>query len=459
VLILLGAWVWRAPFVGLADTGDWDRYLCPAGLASDPPDLFWGQVPTQLVDAGRCPWFYRSSHVIVLVGARVVNLASGGGAITLRSLSLMYGVAAAIGFGALAQQLTLACRRPLIVLGAGIGVVVAFADVTFSSYLGSAYAEAFVFTATPLLLALTVRVTRGPARWWTWLLLAVVVVAITTSKPAMAAMALIVVAAVALSRRVTTRRFRLLVAASALGALALAFFDVTLFAEGTYDVANHTNFVFTTLLAEVDDPETTLVDLGLSREAAAELADYTGVGYWDLEGSPILASSYDDFLAEVSRIEVVRFVAGHPAIQWRMMQRAVEAIPESRVEFLSNFAEPRDELLADRPEPMRALVGPIVDLWWLLLPGAWLAVVACGLRLLWRHRQQPLAAIAVIAASAALATTVLSVGDGYVDLERHAVIGAWFTAVLVFGALGALVGAGVEQVASRTPSAGKPEAR
>lgn len=453
-LVVLWWWVLRAPFVGLADNGDWGRYSCPVGYDGK---VRFTELPDTLTQSP-CPAFdYRSTFTAFLeLFARIDNAMSG--AVHLSHLALFWCVVVSAGWAWLTLELARATGRPWRALAVTAAMIVVSSDVIFTSYFGSVYAEAMVIALIPALAAALVRLVRSDHLDRATIALAVgLLVAITGAKPSMALVAQLFVGVVVLARR---SQFRLIPAATAMvGAVALSVFSFAAIADPTFTEWNTYNLAFTVVLPESDDPRAALIDMGVEARSARELERFVGVPF-----GPEVTEAWDEppltAFREAGRPAVLRALATQPSTWVAMVRRGASTLGDLRLDYLANHVgsplpnnQPR---LADRPHPADAALGPLAATWW-LLPIAWVSLTVWLARRLWlaaRRRPSPAAraALALFAVLSASTQTVLALGDGYYELAKHLVVAGHLTAVTLAGLL-------VAAVTSLLPRGEQPEAK
>ncbi len=456
---LLWLWILRAPFVGLADNGDWYRYLCPLDLVSEP-EGFFRRVPGTLV-SGECDSFaYDSSFQWALRLIRAGDGLVSSPTLSLRILALGWVMLTSLSWGWLTYEVVRRTGRVLVPTAVVVTAVVVASDTSFSAYFGSVYAEAMVFALFPLLAAALVRVVAAERIGWpTATALALPTIAITTAKPQMALTALFVVAVVAVARRGRSERLGLAVAGA--GALAAAVYSLGFLAAPEYAEANTVNLVFTAVLVEADDPASVLEDFGVPTESAAALAGFEGAGFWPIERGPASSAYYDDFERSASRGGVLTRMMTEPDIAVGMVATAVETLGDPRLDYLANHVDvERDGFVARRPEPAGVALGVVSALPWVAVVLLWTAGLFASVSVMWRSSGGTAAVAALVGLGVATAAsqTLLSVADGYYELQKHLVVGQYANAVSVsaiaVGLLAWVVSAGASRLRGDSESTG-----
>lgn len=449
--VLLGWWTLRPPLVGLANNGDWYRYVCPLGM-EPTPDVFFVEVPDGLVE-GECPAEpYRSSFQVVLRAAWFVDDAVTGEPLSMRVLAGGWSLVAVAGWAWLAFELVRGSRRPFVPALATAGAVIVASDIAFSAYYASGYAEAMIFAVAPALAAGTARLSgdRAPRAGAVALTL-VLLVFVVASKPQVALTGLVVAAALASA---WWQRSRLAVLGVVAVALGSAVYSLGLLADASYDDVNTVNLLFSAVLVEADDPAATLESFGVPAADAAELATFAGGGYWVpppgddpvIEVRPITPLGSPAFPAierEVGRRELVTEIVTEPSVASAMARTAIVSLDTTRPSYLANHADPVSAgRLADRPAPAGSLLDLLLVLPWWAVPAVWVIAVVVALRWLWTGlgpARSAGAALFLVAATAAT-QTVIAVADGYYELPKHLVIAQYANAVLIAAGLGAALG-------------------
>ena len=457
-LVLLGAWVLRSPFVGLADNGDWGRYSCPVGLSGDAR---FDDLPSTLVER-QCPAYdYRSTFVPFLAVAKAVETPLFG-SIHLRHLAAFWALVAAAGWAWFGFELTRSTGRAGRSCAIAATLVVVSSDVAFSAYFGSLYGEAMIIGLLPALAAALLRCCRAE-RMTPRLVVGsgLLLVAITAAKPSMAFTAPLFLGVVAMARRraLTPRDLRLPV----LAVSALALFSLVGIADPNFGEWNTYNLAFTVVAPESGRPHAALVDMGLSDRDAQRLDHLVGVQFgpsvtdeWDGPGLAAFRSQ--------GRVGVYRSLAIRPRVWWRMIDRSTTTLDDLHLPYLSNHVRDAGSrpgvLLADRPHPANLVLGPLSKLG-ALLPVLWLAVLARSGRRTWRvvtasegpsadrPGERTLAALVLFGVTMAATQTLVALGDGYYELAKHLVVAGYGTALVASGLVVAAVWDGVARVGAR----------
>jgi hypothetical protein len=365
----------------------------------------------------------------------------------LRALGILHSTV----FGVLLAALYLALPgrrlvRVLTVVVAGL----LLADVTFVTYFVSPFSEPATFLGLLAVVAATAWYVRDAgSRRLPFVLLTCATAFLMIAKSQTVVFA-VLVAPVLLSRRVEVGGFTGRWRGRAVPGVAC----VVLLAAGVghllqqppfFAQVNNHNVVFHTLLVESSDPGAVLRSLGVSED----LVRYRGTGYFNprahgLEDDP----QYEQFLREVDRSKVLRYLASHPG-QWpRLLEAGTEAVAELRPDYLSNYPTARrdDAILAPRPNLTERLPGSLHHLSWPLFPIVWLVASVVGAVALFRRSAgtegRALGAVCYLLGATALSQVVVAVaGDGYYELVKHTVLSGYATALLVAVAAGALASA------------------
>ena len=426
-------WVLQRPFVGLADNGDWGRYSCPLGLSGK---VRFTTVPTTLAREHCLAFDYRSTFTPFLWAfAKVDTVASGS--VHLSHLALFWSIVVSIGWGWFAFELYRATGKAVPSFLASAALVVVSADVIFTSYFGSIYAEALVIALLPSLAAALVRMVRcSRIDLPTLIGTSALLVVITCAKPSMAFTAPLFVGVVVLAKRGSLDGVR--VAMAAIAALGLALFSLTAIADPTLTSWNTYNLAFTVVLPESGNAQGTLVDMGIDPVDARGLRRFVGVGF-----GPSVTDAWDDpplvAFRRAGRSKVVEAVALHPRIWGRMVHRGGSTMGDLRLDYLANHTGPADATtprLAERPHPADVVLDRVAAVWW-LLPLAWVVLAGWFARQMRRgnpdRRLQALRALGLFAVAFGALQTATALGDGYYELAKHLVIAGEVTALSAVG--------------------------
>jgi hypothetical protein len=432
------------PDLGLADNGDGRRLMCqaavaPVGAGTKEPAHF-AYEPASAETVRTCStdaWRYPTSWAPVVRAVVDVSRAlSGSGSFDLRFLGVVAAALLAVATGVLAAVL----RGPpwwRVLVAGGLGLAVL--DTGLSSYLASPYTEPGGFVGLVLLLAAAVSYLTRPRVRGVDVVLLVAAAAFTGTVKAQLAPVLLVAAAVLLLRaaptsrsspgsrpgaRSRTRRPWPLVGAVALVALTPVFLGQM----GTeFSRVNQYHLLFTTVLADSDDPAETLAELGLP----PELAPYAGTHAW-ARVNAFAEPSYDEVEERFTRGTVLRYWATHPAAALRVVGTATTQAAHTRVSYLpmtEDVAGP-PVVVASRWAPGHLALAPFRAAPW---PFLWLAWGAAFLTGTWlasgRDRgvaqRQVGALAALLAALAASQLAVAILGDGYYEIRKHLVFSSW----------------------------------
>lgn len=442
-LVVLGFSILRAPWVGLADNGDWDRYSCPVGLSGE---VRFDQLPSTLVPQA-CPAFdYRSTNVAFLEAAKAVEVPIAG-AVHLRHLAGFWSVVISLGWAALAFEVARASGRAgRATVAVGVAAVIG-SDVAFSATFGSIYAEAMIIALLPAAAALVVRSCRrasvGPAALVAG---SVVLVAITAAKPTMALTAVLASGVVAIVRRRVLRPVVLSI--TAVVAAGLLVFSAAAIADPTFSEWNTYNLAFTAVVPESDDPHQALRDIGLDARTSSELERFIGVPF-----GPDVTEGWDRPELQAFRARgrggVLASLVRRPKVWWRMLGRTTTGLDDLHLDYLSNHSGTAgDVLLAARPHPAQLVLLPASRAGPLLpIAGAVIAILLLGR--LWRRtgrseegpdgsaqdRGAPLLALLTFATAMAASQQVLALADGSYEVAKHLTVAGFLLATTVSGAM------------------------
>lgn len=427
--------------VGLADNGDANRLVCPLGLVVGPGSSQQG-FEGDYGPAEPCPpgdgFQYRTSwgpllRVTYWVTRQVTGSDSFDMAVMAVVGAVLLGAGAAAFFLALPGRL--GARWPLVAL-----VVVAVSDIGFLTYFNSGYTDQAGFIGLVWVCAGVIGlVTR---RTWPWFLVAVGAVLFTAvAKTALLTVVPAVGLALLLSRRHWAGRpaagrwgvRRLGVWMLVVGLLMTAFVGQTARSQGfMLKKGNQFNLLFYTLLAESDDREEDLRDLGLP----TDLARFAGISAWEVRtpwGDEDIAEHEERIFSWPTYLG---FFAEHPGRFLEMVPESFDAVSEARVGYLANLpGEPGgDPPLADRPSPVFWVLDLLPRGWPVpAISFLWLGAAVFGVR--WARAPDPERAargvLAVLLTGYAVSQSLLALSDGYYELAKHNVHAAFATGLLL----------------------------
>jgi len=423
--------------VGVHDQGDGWRLWCHVGRDVPMLEDFTftspaGTAPACLYRPIENRWAFPSSMDPIIRVALRVDAAVTGSAdpFDLRILGIM----GSLALGIIAAAAILVFPGPLLIRAAVVGLtMVLWLDIGFVTYFTSYYAEvAGLLGGAALIVALAAYV-RWPGINSAAAVVGTAVVASMAKPQTLAILAPLVVVILAAPWLGRNGRWAAVASVAVTGILlAGALLYMSLYGSA-YAEINAYDTIFSAILVESDDPAATLEAMGLP----PSLAPYAGQGYWPENESAVNHPDYHLFLENASRGGTARFIATHPRILAPMMLRTLDSVPTFRPIYLGNF-EGRQGVTS-RPEPTTWLLGLLrpARLW---LPIVWLAAIVGGAWAAWRRRDNTTirtwGLVAVLAGgAAAILTVTVPFGAGYVELEKHLVFAAWWTAPLLAGGI------------------------
>lgn len=444
--LLLLLQLFLGPDVGLADNGDGFRLMCEFELLKREDVLFQPLVVSYSPSSGCASHlqYFSSQQWLVAPAVEIYQLRYGAQAgLDLRALGLLHaglfgGVLAAMFLSLPGGRL----RRAVTVVAAAVLV----ADISFASYLVSPFSEPATFLGLLLVVSLAAWYVRTTDR-------AVVALVLLTAAGVFLALAksqtfvfAVLLVPVLLLRSVPLGPLRgpwtgRIAPAVAAVVLVGASGGNLLLQPPFFTQVNLHNLTFQTLLPMADDPAALLAEL----QVPPGLSRYAGTGYFDAGAAGKLQDpEYAVFQAQVSRGDMVGYLARHPELWGPMLREGARASAVVRVDYLSNYREvrPPGNILAPRPDPARRLLSALGPASWPLLPLVWL-VVAVGaavvcLRRSARAEARSTAVVCYLLAAGALSQVVVALlGDGYYELVKHTVLAGYATALLVAVGLGA----------------------
>lgn len=416
--LLLGLQLLRPPIVGLADNGDFERLMHPAGLdyvSAHPEDRYYGWMQPRFAYAPRSADSsgYRSSEMLLVetaVGAG--RMLSKSSFFDTRFLGALHAVLLLLALGALVA----ACRD----LGTAAQVTAAallvffFTDVGYIGPFNSLYSQTaslLFLLATTGAAALAVR--RGSL---SGLLLAVFFLAaalFVCAKPQEVVHAPILAllgVRLAWPNAPRRRRAAALALAVLLCALAARYY---LSAERSIGWVTRYNIIFMVLLPESPRPAADLAEMGLD----PSLAKYSGVSAW-VAGSP---AADPEMRARINASSPRAFLLRHPERLHALLRQAVRSAWILRPPELGNFAKEsgrpaRAQSFGPWSSARAALGGAALLV--LLLGGTLGAAIATYRRASARGRLARQSMVALVLMTVAAFAAAVA-GDTHMELVRH----------------------------------------
>ena len=409
------------PIVGLADNGDFDRVMLPAGLRSlegtfENRYFHWMQPRFAYAPRAADVSGYRTSEIFLARAAVAASRVAGAPLFDVRFLGAVHAAVLLLALG-----LLVAAGRDLVAPAqalAAILLVFFFTDPGYLAAFQSLYAQA---ASLPFLLltagVAAVGIRRGRLSGWTLPAYFLSAALFVTSKPQESVQALLLAPlGVRLAWPGGSRAARTagLVFAAGLALLAGRYYASSQASSGWLTRYNQ---LFFEILPNSPDPASDLRELGLD----PSLARFARVTAWAPE-SPAHDPAVREFLEPRSGKRSPRMLyLRHPG-------RAVETIRRAaRVSFQLHPPELGNYARESGAPPLARARGPWSDLrarlsglpaLFVLFGGTLIAVAATYLRasVAGRLFREGLAALVAMAAGAFVAA---SLGDWHVDIERH----------------------------------------
>jgi hypothetical protein len=417
----LAALLMAPPIVGLADNGDFDRVMLPAGLAPEslrPEDRFFGWMQPRFTYGPRLPDVsgYRTTELFLVELARAAGrLFSRGLLFDIRFLGAVHAALLMIAIGLIVSAcggLSAAAQVSTAAL-----LVFFFTDVGYAAPFQSLYSQ----TASLLFLLLTAGVAAHAVRrgrmTGLWLPAYFLCAAMfVCSKPQESAQAVLLAAfgirlAWGASRRA---RVTAVVFAVALCALAWRYYRS---AQNAVGWVTRYNVLFLDLLPSSLDPARDLAELGLD----PSLARFSGVSAWVPE-SPARIPAVRTFLEKRSGEPSPRLLyLRHPDRLAALLARTAKSSYALRPRDLGNF--PRESGAA----PLAQAFGPWSSLrphlsgipWLVAFFGGTLATAGLTYARASPRGRLFREGLALLVAMAAGAFLVTALGDAHVETIRH----------------------------------------
>ena len=472
--------------IGAADNADGARLFCVAELVPVAPDdrAAWRDaVVTEFRTGGEpCPPEAPATSAGLVLSVAVATGAlldtspaapDGTHRFSLEWLAALYLGLIALGAGVAAYAVS--ARRPALRLLTVLVPPLAPLLLVpwWSRFLVSTYAEpaGLVGTVWVALGLLAVAVTRPADRGGRYAALALLAAGgalAATAKPgylAVGALAFVAAALVAVGTAPRRRRIAgLATAAVVLAVSALPVLSGLRAQDDYYEVVNAHNFAFTAVLPE-SGPAATAA-LGLRPEAW----ERAGEGFFFTSGAgvPGWRETVAERPAEL-RAAAYRWVATHPRVLARLVQRGMVATMRPQMPYLLSATVAPGDVVGDAPVEFHAdappFMGPFfayldeVDAPWLPAGLVAVSVLGAAATLVPRRRGDPtgwsrvavrLTRVAAALAVAGTGVVVIAVlGDGYYELIKHVWLGSYAFVVTAGVLAAALVAAGTGAVVAR----------
>ena len=470
LLLVLGAWriavfVAASPMLGYANQFDMGRTSACFGLWPDLPEPAryeaHPQAPIARYVRGepRPAECYRSSEIAFVAAA--LAIAPRDGPVDIRLLGVVKGaVLILVAFGLDAALK----RRPAWALVHAAVFAIVLADPMATLWLNTLYTEfgavLGAYASIGLLPVLVGREARAPPSRWAVLGFACALVVLGLSRQ----QHLLLPAALALPVLVSRwRSWRGIAFVLGLVVIAIALAQAMVARPATITAANNADVVLGAILPASRDPPRTAARLGLPSRCLQS----SGASWYETMGES-LSATCPEALA-MPRRTLAALALSEPVTILRAVLRGLPQLQDWRLGYLGSV-EGRDFAGADTVRGVAGLaawslssaVGVLPPRVFAFLLGASLAllVVSAGATLLASIRQRPAPFALVIYALTATAwyailTSIL--GDGYVEIPRHAQLAAPCLSAMLIVVAGALLAAAL--AAGRRGAASAPQAR
>ena len=421
---LLAATLFVPPIVGLADNGDFDRVLNPAGLEHeserDAERYFqWMQPRFTRVARAPDPSFYRTSEsILVEVAMGADRVLSSAAAFDVRFLGAVHMLLLLAALG----LLVLACRDLPFASQAVVAALLVFffTDVGYTAPFNSAYSQ----TPSFLFLLLTAGVAAGAVRrgrldglWLpAYFLCAALFVCSKPQESIQAPLLAMFGLRFAWSGAGRSRRAVAVALAAALCALAARYY---ISAQGSVGSTTRYNMLFLEILPHSPDPARDLAELGLD----PGWIRHTGIPPWGPR-TPFLDPSFRAHFEKGSGHPSPRTIyLRHPKRLFEVLARTAKASYALRPTDLGNFAlesgaAPLEQ--ATSPGAWSRIRAPLSGLPWLILffIGNLAAAAATWRRATLRGKYF-LEGLAIMVLMATGAFVASAIGDYHGELVRH----------------------------------------
>jgi hypothetical protein len=425
--VILSAQLLVPPVVGLANNGDFEKVMGPAGLrySTDRPDeKYFTHIVTKFSysPVWGTAGYLTSETVLARLARETARLFFPDRPFDLRALGALHAallVGAIGGLVAAAGGLTAAAQACAAVL-----LVFVFTDVGYAAPLNSFYSQ----TASLLFLLLTAAVVGRALRdgglgGWLVPVFLLCAAGFVGSKPQeslfgppLALLAL----RLCPDRTTGTARWSLGLGAAVLCAFSLWYYGRT--PEAAIRSVALYRTVFNELLTESPDPSADLAALGLD-PGLANLAGRSAYGPESPLADPAFLAKFG---REMSYGKVLRFYLRRPA---RLLSRLLRAAPGGvrlRPGSLGNFEKTAPGYSPNRRSGRFALwsaarekLMPVAPAWLALLLGGNLAAAYAGWRRAGRGGRRAREAIALLALMAVIEFLVCALADSLESVHRH----------------------------------------
>ena len=449
--LILGTQLLRPPVIGLADNGDFERLLHPAGLEYESArfeDRHYNWMQPRFLWTAPSPNAsgYRTSEIFAVQGAVRINRLLGAPFFDTRILGAIHTLLLLLGVG----LLVVACRdlaTPAQAAAAAL-LIFFFTDVGYIGPFNSLYSQ----TASLLYLLLTagiaaIAVRRGRL---SGLLLGAYFVSAALyvcSKPqevVQAPLLALVGVRLAWPEATARRRVASVVLGALLCALAVRYYRS---AEGSIGWVTRYNVVFLAILPDSPNPAADLAEMGLD----PALAKFSGLSAWK-PGTPAEDPAFRERLKAASPRA---FLLRHPGRLRPLIREALAAsfvlVPPDLGNFAKESGKPGLAKAFGPWSHARKRLGGAVLL--VLVPVGVLAAAGFTWRRASPRGRLVRESTAALVAMTALAFATALAGDTRVELQRHLyTFQALWDLVLVAGVTWLVSAAAVRRAAARRGS-------
>jgi len=323
------------PIVGLADNGDYNKVMWPAGLAARS-ELYISYIASKFkfIEPGQLDPGLKSSERLIARVARTVGLyVTKDGLFDIRVLSSIHSLLLLIGLALMlsaARGLRTPSRRMLALLLAFI-----FTDVGYVALFNSFYTQ----TASFLFLILAAGsaaliVYQGGGSHWSRFGFFIAAALFVTSKPQEAPQALLLALFLFQASRVSAKRYVKLQGLGLAIGLVIVGGDYYLLTPKYLSTWAIYDVVFEELLPSSPDPQGDLKSLGLS----SELAKYSGTSAFTPNTAINQPWIQQAFYDKISYRKVLQFYATHPKRLWQLAKK-ISLVAFTLKTIYGNFEE------------------------------------------------------------------------------------------------------------------------
>lgn len=320
-LVLLVNQVLVRPVTGLADNGDFIRFLMPFGIYTldEDPDRQYGNwvnlkyeyLPTLTYKNET----YSSERIFIFMAVMVNKLFSQMGYFDIRALGGLHLLSYWMGITIILFQTRFFERLFQAFLCAVI--LLAFSDVGYTQYLNSFYSEPMAIVTFTIIVGISMAISINPPsgriNGWIQAVLLIATCLLVTSKPPFSLFGMILIPWL-LRGYFSILRLRKPVFAIGMIVVVLgcSLFSLKFSVPQIIKSANSYNTIFLGVLHRSPAPYEDLADLGFSEPQT--MATFRGVSFWTPEIQNYYSSN-ENFQAEITQIgyfDIIRFYFNHP---------------------------------------------------------------------------------------------------------------------------------------------------